>query len=408
MKPTTVLITAAGSAAAPAALQSLRAHGCRVAACDLYPRAWNLTSTEADAFFQAVPATDAPAYLNQLEAEARRQGIDFILPLTDVEVDVLCGQKERFAAAGCTLCVPDAPAARLCRDKLAMTRAIEAAGICDTIPTFSPYGVEPRADAYPLLLKPLRGRSSQGKTVALDADAYHAALSQRRDYIAQPFLQGDIYTVDVARDRLGRTHCLARRELLRTPNGLGTTVRVLPGHPLEAVCERIAALAGVVGVVNMEFIVQPERAFFLEVNPRLSGGVGFSLAAGMDFPYWAVLCHQGEADARGSSVPPCGEVQDAHGSSVPLCGEVQGARGSSVPVCGEAQGARGSSVLLCGEAPADTRGSSVLLCGEGPADTRGSSVPPCGEAPSRGCLPPRPPVAPATFARRVTPIVTEN
>lgn len=301
MKQTTVLITAAGSAAAPAALQSLRAHGCRVVACDIYPRAWNQACVEADAFFQAVPATDAPAYVRQLETEARREGIDFILPLTDVEVDVLCGEKARFA--NCTLCVPDAPAARLCRDKLAMTRAIEAAGICDTIPTFSPYGAEPPTDAYPLLLKPLRGRSSQGKTVVADSAAYHAALSQRADYIAQPFLEGDIYTVDVARDARGNVQCLARRELLRTVNGLGTTVRVLPGHPLEAVCERIAALAGVVGVVNMEFIVQPERASFLEVNPRFSGGVGFSLAAGVDFPWLQLLCHRGEAIPPRPDVP---------------------------------------------------------------------------------------------------------
>lgn len=304
MKQTTVLITAAGSAAAPAALQSLRAHGCRVVACDIYPRVWNAACVEADAFFQAVPATDASAYARQLEAEARREGIDFILPLTDVEVDVLCGQKERFAAANCVLCVPDAPAARLCRDKLAITRAVEAAGVCQTIPTFSPYGAEPPADAYPLLLKPVRGRSSQGRTVARNAAAYHAALSTREDYIAQPFLQGDIYTVDVARDARGNAQCLARRELLRTVSGLGTTVRVLPDHPLEAVCARIAALAGVVGVVNMEFIVQPDRAYFLEVNPRFSGGVGFSLAAGVDFPWLQLLCHRGDPLPPRPHVPP--------------------------------------------------------------------------------------------------------
>lgn len=304
MKPITVLITASGSAAAPAALQSLRAHGCRVVACDLYPREWNLVSAEADAFFQALPATDAPAYLCQLEEAVRREGIDFLFPLTDVEVDALCTEKERFAALGCTLCVPDAPAARLCRDKLAMNRAIEKAGLCNVIPTFSPYGVEPEAAGYPLLLKPLRGRSSQGNTVARDARAYHEALLKRQDYIAQPFLAGDVYTVDVARDRVGFVRCLARRELLRTPNGLGTTVRILPGHALESVCARIAAMADIVGVVNMEFIVQPERAFFLEVNPRFSGGVGFSLAAGMDFPYWNLLCHQSHA-----SLPPCPTVQ---------------------------------------------------------------------------------------------------
>ena len=72
-------------------------------------------------------------------------------------------------------------------------------------------------------------------------------------------------------------------------------VRVLPGHPLEAVCARVAACAGVVGVVNMEFIVNAEAAWFLEVNPRFSGGVGFSVLAGVDFPALNLLCHAGEA-----------------------------------------------------------------------------------------------------------------
>ena len=83
--------------------------------------------------------------------------------------------------------------------------------------------------------------------------------------------------------------------LLRTPNGLGTAVRVLPEHPLEAVCAQVAACAGVVGVVNMEFIVNDSGAWFLEVNPRFSGGVGFSVLAGVDFPALNLLCHAGEA-----------------------------------------------------------------------------------------------------------------
>ena len=53
--------------------------------------------------------------------------------------------------------------------------------------------------------------------------------------------------------------------------------------------------AGVVGVVNMEFIVNDSGAWFLEVNPRFSGGVGFSVLAGVDFPALNLLCHAGEA-----------------------------------------------------------------------------------------------------------------
>ncbi len=289
----TTLLTAAGSASASAALETLRAHGHRVVACDIYPRAWNAACVDADSFFQAVLTTDV-GYLPLLEEAVRREGIDFLIPLTDVEVDALCARKADFARLGCTVCCPDEPCARLCRDKLAMTAAVARLGACETIPTASPYGSEPRDDEFPILLKPLRGRSSQGRIVARDLAAYRAALSQRADLIAQPFLDGDIYTVDVARDLYGNVQCLARQELLRTVNGLGTTVRVLPGHPLEDVCARIADSIGLVGVVNMEFICHGGAFFFLETNPRFSGGVGFSQAAGADFPWLQILCHQGE------------------------------------------------------------------------------------------------------------------
>jgi len=290
----TTLLTAVGSYAAPPAIASLRALGHRVVGCDIYPQAWNAASNEVDVFFQSVLTTDREAYLAQLTEAVQREHIDFLIPLTDLEVDVLCSEKARFAKLGCTVCTPDEPAARLCRNKLDMAAALEADGVCQTIPTVSPYGREPRDDEFPIMLKPLSGRSSQGQVIVRTREAYLSALSQRSDYIAQPFIEGDIYTVDVARDLYGSTQCLCRQELLRTVNGLGTTVRILPGHPLEEVCADIARRAGIVGVVNMEFIGSGIDFWFLEVNPRFSGGVGFSMAAGVDFAKLQILCHEGE------------------------------------------------------------------------------------------------------------------
>ncbi len=288
----TTLLTAVGSASAAAALQSLRRLGHRVVGCDIYPKSWNAVSTEVDAFFQALPVHDEAAYVRQLTEAVEREHVDYLIPLTDVEVDVLCRRKADFAALGCSVLTPDEPCAALCRDKQRMAR--ELGDVCQTIPTRSPYGWEPTESDFPLMLKPLRGRSSQGQAVVSSAEAFRAALQTRDDYIAQPFIRGDIFTVDVARDLFGNVLCLARQELLRTVNGLGTTVRVLPGHPLEATCRAIANKLGLVGVVNMEFISSGDAFYFLEVNPRFSGGVGFSLAAGADFIGFEILCHDGE------------------------------------------------------------------------------------------------------------------
>lgn len=289
----TVLITAAGSASAATVLKCFHAQGLRVVATDIYPREWNIACMEADAFFQAVPASRADAYVAQLKEAVQREQADFLIPLTDVEVDVLCGQKAAFTALGCTVCVPDESAARLCRDKMAMAEALSKDDLCQTIPTVSPYGWQPEEAAFPLMLKPLSGRSSQGQVVAHTREDFDTALRTRNDYIAQPFILGDIYTVDVARDRFGGVQALARQELLRTVNGLGTTVRVFAEHPLEGICQSIARRAGVVGVVNMEFIHHDGLYYFLEVNPRFSGGLGFSAAAGVDFATLSLLCHEG-------------------------------------------------------------------------------------------------------------------
>ena len=239
-----------------------------------------------------------------MEEAVQREHVDFLIPLTDIEVDALCSEKARFAAIGCTVCTPDEPTVRLCRNKLDMAQALEMSGVCQTIPTVSPYGREPREDEYPIMLKPVGGRSSQGQVIARTPEEYRAALISRADYIAQPFIEGDVFTVDVARDLYGNVQAVCRQELLRTVNGLGTTVRILPGHPLDKTCAAIAAQAGIVGVVNMEFIGREGEYHFLEVNPRFSGGVGFSIAAGVDFAALEILCHEGESIGKRAALRP--------------------------------------------------------------------------------------------------------
>jgi carbamoyl-phosphate synthase large subunit len=289
----TVLLTAVGSASAHAAHASLATAGYRVIGCDIYPKSWNVNSGEMAAFYTVPLATDADAYAAALADIVRRENVGYIVPLTDVEVDALCIRKEAFGALGATVCCPDASVAALCRDKLRMASTLDTAGLCTVIPTWTADKL-PAAPPYPLMLKPVRGRSSQAQTVARDAEELTQALRLRDDYIVQPYLPGTVYTVDAARDVLDNVVTLTRVERLRTVNGLGTAVEICPGHPLDAVCVGILRFAKVTGVVNLEFIRRGDEYYFLELNPRFSGGVGFSVLAGYDFPLAMLNCHTDE------------------------------------------------------------------------------------------------------------------
>lgn len=289
----TVLVTAIGSAAAKATLDSLHAAGCRVVGCDIYPKSWNVNAGEMDDFFQVPLAAEEESYTRALLEAAPRYGFQTVLPLTDIEVDTLSPRRARLAEKGVALACLDAEVAAACRDKLAMAARLRKAGLCDTIDTW-PAAEMPQNPPFPMMLKPLRGRSSNGQAVVHSPEELALTLRMRDDYIAQPFLTGPIFTVDVARDRAGHVAALTREELLRTGNGLGTAVRIHPEHPLNAVAAAIAAEVGIVGVVNMEFIAHEGKYYFLEINPRFSGGIGFSGIAGYDFVAAAMRCYAGQ------------------------------------------------------------------------------------------------------------------
>ena len=99
-----ILLTAIGSMAAAPVARRYQALGHAVFGCDIYPREWTALAGELD-FFQARLATEGEPYVKQLREAVRRNGLDFLIPLTDPEVDALAPRKAEFRALGCTVCV---------------------------------------------------------------------------------------------------------------------------------------------------------------------------------------------------------------------------------------------------------------------------------------------------------------
>ena len=289
----TVLVTAIGSAAAEITIKRLKELSYRVIGCDIYPENWHAECAMVDMFFKALPVGNEESYIEQIKQWTIQEKIDYILPLTDVEVDVLCKLHNEFAQLGCKVLTPDRKCAELCRNKPLMTDYVNSLALCQTIPTYTPESTPPKDVAFPLVFKPKNGRSSQGHYTVNTLSEYEHVLTQiDKSYIVQPFIKGNIYTVDVARDSSGNVRTLVRQEWLRTGNGLGTTVETYQSHQLMKVAETMANAIDLVGVVNIEFIANGDEYYFLEINPRFSGGVGFSVLAGMDMIEMQMLCHE--------------------------------------------------------------------------------------------------------------------
>ena len=356
MKQTkTVFVTAIGSFSAGAVIAACKRDGYRVIGCDIYPAEWVVNSMDVDRFYQAPYATDRAAYRAFIKEICSRESIDYLMPLTDVEIDVFqdwrLENREEFAGLGAVVCMSDEAAISLCRNKEACAAVLEEQGACRTIPGYKLAQVLPVIDAYekrgtsdeafgkteketgwepleewtyPLVLKPLDGRSSQGLQIIETPEQMVYAAKQCRDqadrYLLQPKIAGTVVTADVVRDpKTGDLVCLPRREFLRTLNGAGTSVQVFRDDRLESQCRRIGEILNVKGCVNFEFIEAEKKLmaeapgqealpvwYFLECNPRFAGGVAFSCKAGYDMIRNHLNCFTGRP------IEPMGQIGDQY------------------------------------------------------------------------------------------------
>lgn len=280
------LVTAIGSFSADIVIKRLKVLGMRVVGCDIYHRELVVDAANVDQFYQAPYTSAIDEYRAFLMDVCAREKVDYILPLTDVDVDFFNAERDGDGLfAGALVCISPASALRLCRDKQAMAEFLlsSESGVRG-IKTNRLVDMRSRPSTYPVVVKPLDGRSSQGLRYVHDDEEWDAlfGIEEPRRYIVQPFLEGHVVCVDVVRQRDGgATVAVPRREYLRTLNGAGTSVEVFRNEKLSQSCVLLAQELGVVGCVNFEFIetCENEDYRFLECNPRFSGGVEFTCIA---------------------------------------------------------------------------------------------------------------------------------
>ncbi len=289
----TVLVTAIGSFSAGSSVKILKEMGYRVVGCDIYDRRWVAESENVDAFYQVPKAAEEEKFLIALLDICQKEKITKIIPSTDIEVDFFTKYRNEFEEKYITICISGQDCIEICRNKKKQQELLtENTGFSMAIPTENfRQGME-APFAYPMVCKLVDGRSSQGLLYIKNEEEWKSFVGQADSrYVIQPYIEGDIVTVDVIRQRDGeKVIAIPRKELLRTLNGAGTSVQVFSDEKLEEECRRIAELFGVKGCVNFEFIQQGEQYYFIECNPRFSGGLAFSCMAGYDCVHNHMRC----------------------------------------------------------------------------------------------------------------------
>jgi len=294
-----ILITAIGSFSADCAISTLRSNGWHVVGCDIYPKEWHYEASLCNQFYQAPYATDEDEYIGFLLNVIAKERITHLMPLTDLEIDVI--NRHRDAFKNVRLCIQSSEALSIARDKYALYERFT------TNPTINAPSTELATKfqyqfKLPAIAKPRDGRSSEGlRRINKSGDLED--ILRNENYIIQEAITGNIFCVDVCRDKYGNCVAVPREELIRTKNGAGMTVRINPIEYLLTSAYTIATVLDIVGCVNFEFIHSDDGKFYLiDINPRFSAGVAFSKLAGYDMVTNSLRAFNGDAIEKQPSI----------------------------------------------------------------------------------------------------------
>lgn len=300
------LVTATGSMSAEVVITHLALlPDVEIIGCNMHPAAWTPASRLVQRFHQVPSAKEETAYLVRLLQICQVERISHVIALTDPEVDVLSLHREKFAALGVVLCIPPHPAVQTARDKLEMYRRFANHPRIRPITTTDLRDIGFMAFSGPLLGKPRSGRSSEGQVYIPDAAAlqFWGERLAGQDYVVQPLHTGNVMVVDVVRHPDGQTVAMTRQELLRTTNGAGMTVRMQPGHICDVLAQEVADNLGMHGCINVEFLMVNDAPLLMDINPRFSAGVAFSIMAGYDMVANHLRCFS-DKNLESCSAPP--------------------------------------------------------------------------------------------------------
>jgi len=188
---------------------------------------------------------------------------------------------------------PHVETARICRDKLLTAAHLQRHGI-RVAATWTPAQIRALAVPPPLFIKPRRGRGSVGAFPIRTPEQLRFFLEYVSDPVVQEYLEGPEYTIDVFCDLQGRPISAVPRERLVIRSGVTDRGRTVRSQVLMDLGVRCAEVLEFRGAVNVQCRVVGGTPVVFEINPRFSGGIQLTIAAGADFADWTIRAARGE------------------------------------------------------------------------------------------------------------------
>jgi carbamoyl-phosphate synthase large subunit len=249
------------------------------------------------------PRIDDPGYVPFLAELVAEHDVGAVVPLTDLDIEVLAAARDRLPAF-----VPSPEIARATFDKYETHDLLLARGL-PSPPTCLP-GEEP--DSFPVMVKPRRGSGARSIHPAADrAEMEFFVGYVKEPVMVQRLMGGPEFSIDLLCDLDGRCLNAIPRTMIESRGGESIKGTVIHDPELIDLGRAVGEALGVRGPCTVQAFRDPEIGLGItDVNTRFGGAFPAPMYAarpGRTYPELIVRM------ARGETIEPhVGDFADGH------------------------------------------------------------------------------------------------
>lgn len=255
-----ILTEASGSLTASYLIKAIQAAGYQAVGSDI--DANNAGYCLADDFIVVPPKSDQNLW-SFIEKALLAKNIDVVIPSLDETMLDWSIQREKFLKKGIHIIISPEETIRICQDKWETYLFFQQTKI--------PCPQTSLQKDYPLV-KPRLGRGSEGISITEDDVPMEGMVSQQ-------FIEGEEYTVDSFFDKDGIPIYIIPRKRVAVKNGKSTRGIVCRHDKIVHFINLMAKATRFVGPINFQCFDNHGEISFIEINPRIAGGMALGFAA---------------------------------------------------------------------------------------------------------------------------------
>lgn len=231
--------------------------------------------------YYLVPRYTEDNYLKAIREICKEESIECIIPTTEKEIQIFDENRDRFQ--GTHLMINNHNILSICLSKYNTAKYLETLGV--NVPKTIRADSVGTIEGFPVVVKADYGNGSKTMRIAYEKNDLE---NLPEGSIIQEYIGSleDEYTVGVFSDG-AEFRTISFRRKLEMGGGMSIYVELVNDRKIDEIAEIIAKAMKLQGYINLQMRKQNGQYYIFEINPRISGTVGFRHKLGFrDVVWW--------------------------------------------------------------------------------------------------------------------------